>query len=224
MQAGNIRNVDVVYNGIDHNQYRPAASEAERQLVRSRFKLRPGVHYMVCVATPVALKGWIELLHAIKDIGTGFEGWQLLMVAPRRLHHDAIDLHKVSEELGIAREVHYVGELSPADLAVLFRGCDAFILPSYNEGMANALLEAMASGLPCITTEVGGHNEVIANGVDGLLVPPRNVPALVAAIGVITRDADLRQQMGVNARARMIAFGDYLQNAGKLLQLLSNHK
>lgn len=223
MLPGKIREVDVVYNGIDYRQYRPVESAGEKLTIKKKFKLNEEKKCLVCIGTPVALKGWRELLMAIKELDGKFAGWQLLMVAPKRVNNDAIDLQKTSEDLGITGKVKYVGELSPEELAELLRACDAFILPSYNEGMANSLLEAMASGLACIATEVGGHNEVIENGVDGILIQPHSVTEIVTAIETVTGSEDLRKSMGMKARARMIAFGDYKTNAGKLLELLKNH-
>jgi teichuronic acid biosynthesis glycosyltransferase TuaC len=217
MLPGNIRDVDVVYNGIDYRQYRPATSAEEKETLRQKFKLSGSIKYMICIGTPVALKGWMELLQAIKEPGSRFDGWQLLIVAPKRTNSDAIDLQKASEEL--AEHARFIGELPPPELADLLRVCHAFVLPSYNEGMANALLEAMATGLPCIATEVGGHNEVIKNNENGLLIQPGSVSDLVTAISTLTGDEALRESMGIKARARMRAFGDYVQNAQKLLEL-----
>lgn len=221
MLAGKSREVDTVYNGIDYRQYRPVASRQERDEGRVKFGLDRDTKYMICVATPVALKGWNELLEAVAGCGPAFDGWQLLIVAPERSSSDTIDL--AGRAAGMPARARFMGQLSPADLAILFRVCDMFVLPSYNEGMANALLEAMASALPCIATEVGGHNEVIENGVDGLLIAPKSVRAIQQAFETLLSDDRLRAAMGSRARARMIAFGDYRENAGRLLQLLRSH-
>lgn len=224
MLPGKQRAIKVVYNGIDNVQFRPVESVQERQVIRAKFKLDNGKKYMVCVATPVALKGWMELLQAIKELGDRFEGWQLLMVANKRQDKDVIDLQKESDKLGITDRVVNIGEVAPPALAELFRACDAFVLPSYNEGMANALLEAMASGLACIVTDVGGHREVIEDKIDGLLIEPQSVTDIVAAIQTLVTDDALRTSMGANARARMMAFGDYKQNSDVLLQLFKSHR
>ncbi len=222
MLQGKERIAEVVYNGIDHVQFRPAESDQEQQAMQDKFKLDRSKKYLVCVSTPVALKGWMELLQAIKELGNKFDGWQLVTVAHARHDKDAIDLQKESDNLGIADRVVNIGELVPTALAELFRACDAFVMPSYNEGMANALLEAMASGLACIATDVGGHSEVIDNKKEGLLIQPRSVSELVAAIQAVTGDEALRVFMGASARARMIAFGDYKYNANVLLQLFKS--
>lgn len=220
MQQGNKRAVETVYNGIDHVQFRPAETEGERNAIKEKYGLAADKKYLVCIATPVALKGWIELLHAIRELGDRFNGWQLLMIAPPRDNKDAINLPQMGVELGIADKLKLIPGLPANELAEILRGCDAFVLASYNEGMANALLEAMASGLPCIATEVGGHNEVIENGESGILIKPRSADEIANAILSILNDDELRTTMGIKARERMIQFGDYVQNAGKLMELL----
>jgi len=224
MEPGKEREVAVAYNGVDHNKFRPAKTKDERLVTLKQYDLSPAKKYMVCIATPVVLKGWMELLEAIKECGEQLNGWMLLMVAPPRNNKDAIDLKKVSETLGITDRVLYIGEVVPEKLPDLLRAVDAFILPSYNEGMSNALLEAMASGLPCIATAVGGHREVIQSDNEALLIQPRSVDEIVKAITTITKNDHLRVTMGVKARQKMIAFGDYVYNAEKLLSMFNNTK
>ena len=220
MKPGRKRDVAVAYNVIDHNKFHPAKTAEDKIAIINKFGLPAGKRYLICIATPVALKGWMELLEAIKECGDHFNEWVLLMVAPPRNNKDAIDLQKTGDELGITDKIIYIGEVVPEKLPELLRGVDAFILPSYNEGMSNALLEAMASGLPCIATAVGGHSEVIESPEEGILVQPRSITELVNAIVAITGDEEKRKSMGIKARQKMIAFGDYLVNAKKLLGLL----
>jgi glycosyltransferase involved in cell wall biosynthesis len=80
---------------------------------------------------------------------------------------------------------------------------DAFVLPSYWEGLPIGLLEAMAMGLPCVATAVGGTPEVIEDGVSGFLVPARDHEALADRLGRLMADAGLRAEMGGKARRRV---------------------
>ena len=77
---------------------------------------------------------------------------------------------------------------------------DVFCLPSYREGVPNALLEAAASGLPIVTTDVPGCRDVVTHGVNGLLVPVRNALILAEALETLLSDAQLRHQMGSAGR------------------------
>jgi len=77
---------------------------------------------------------------------------------------------------------------------------DIFCLPSYREGVPNALLEACASGVPVVTTDVPGCRDVVTHGINGLLVPVQNAPALADALEVLINDPVLRQKMGMAGR------------------------
>lgn len=79
---------------------------------------------------------------------------------------------------------------------------DVFVLPSYNEGVPMALLEAMASGLPVVTTPVGGIPDAVSDGVDGVMVMPGDTQQLVEALQRLIENESLRLTLGRNARAR----------------------
>jgi glycosyltransferase involved in cell wall biosynthesis len=77
---------------------------------------------------------------------------------------------------------------------------DIFCLPSYREGVPNALLEACACGLPIVTTNVPGCRDVVTQGLNGVLVPVRNAIALADALETLVADPELRHSMGVAGR------------------------
>ncbi len=92
------------------------------------------------------------------------------------------------------------------DMAALFRSVDIVVLPSYyREGLPKSLIEAAACGLPLVTCNAPGCREVVTDGVDGLLVPPRDAGALAAAIAHLVSDPTLRQRLGKAARAKALA-------------------
>lgn len=86
------------------------------------------------------------------------------------------------------------------DMPSTLAQADVFCLPSYREGVPNALLEAAACGLPIVTTDVPGCRDVVTHGVNGLLVPVRNAPVLADALETLLSDSKLRDQMGVAGR------------------------
>ncbi len=117
-------------------------------------------------------------------------------------------LRRLAARLGLGDRVRFAGNVSPADLPPLYRSADAFLLPATSpaEAFGIVLLEAMASGLPCITTEVGtGTSWVVQDGVTGLVVPPSDPAALAGAIRRLAGDAALRARMGAAGRARVEA-------------------
>ena len=91
------------------------------------------------------------------------------------------------------------------DMPALLREVDVFVLPTYREGLSKSLIEAGACGLPLVTTDVPGCREVIEDGVNGFLVPPRDVRALEKAICKLCEDVALRNEMGARSRQRVVA-------------------
>ncbi|TWS21640.1 glycosyltransferase family 4 protein [Tsukamurella asaccharolytica] len=103
---------------------------------------------------------------------------------------------------GVEESVSVRGWVDPAGRDALLATAQVFALPSYDEGLPMALLEAMASGLAPLTTPVGAIPEAITDGADGLLVPPGDVPALSAALARLVDDRDLRERIAAGARRR----------------------
>ncbi len=89
------------------------------------------------------------------------------------------------------------------DIPAILGASDVFVMPSYSEGLSNALMEAMASGCACIATEVGGNRYLLQNGVSGFLFHPGDREALAAHLRRLLDDPHKRQSMGVAARRRI---------------------
>jgi glycosyltransferase involved in cell wall biosynthesis len=102
--------------------------------------------------------------------------------------------------------VHWLGHVD--DMPGLFASVDAVVLPSYREGLPKGLIEAAACGLPLVTTDVPGCREVVADGVDGLLVPPRSAGALAQAIARLQDDPALARRLGEAARRKALEHFD----------------
>jgi glycosyltransferase involved in cell wall biosynthesis len=103
-------------------------------------------------------------------------------------------------QLGMDRQVRFLGDRT--DVMDLVRGSDLFVHPSREEGFSNAILEAMAGGLPVVACDVGGNPEAVKDGETGLLVPPRNPEKLSAAILDLLADGEKRKRMGATGRKR----------------------
>lgn len=118
----------------------------------------------------------------------------------------------LSHSVGIAPHVEFLGLVS--DMRSFYRGLDVFVLPSLSEGLPLTVLEAMAMGLPVVATTVMGTVEVIRDGVDGLLVSPKDVEGLHVALAGLAQSAELRLTLGRKARERALAeFG--LERVGR---------
>jgi glycosyltransferase involved in cell wall biosynthesis len=106
-------------------------------------------------------------------------------------------------ELGIADHVELLGWVRGEDKERLLAAAVLYVLPSYNEGLPVSVLEAMAAGLPIVSTPVGGIPEAVTDGVEGYLVEPGNVQALADRMDRLLGDQDLAMRMGESARRKV---------------------
>ena len=116
------------------------------------------------------------------------------------------DLEQLAVKLGIASHVRFLGEIT--DIPAPFSRASLFVLPSRSEGISLTLLEAMARGLPVVATKVGGNNEVVLDGVTGLLVAAEDPAAMAAKICELVNDMDRCRMMGRAGRLRVEAHFD----------------
>lgn len=106
-----------------------------------------------------------------------------------------------AEKLNISDRVIFLGDRN--DVIRILCGCDAFVFPTLHENLSNSVLEACAVGIPIVATEIGGNPEIIRDGVEGYLVPARDVDALRKAIITVSQNKELRMQLGKNAVERV---------------------
>lgn len=105
----------------------------------------------------------------------------------------------------------FVGYPSDAEMAALYASSDLLILPSYNEGLPYVIVEALASGLPIVASDVGGISDAVRDGVNGILIKPGAADELADAIRCLSSNADFRRQLG--ERARKIAAEEFSTDA-----------
>jgi GalNAc-alpha-(1->4)-GalNAc-alpha-(1->3)-diNAcBac-PP-undecaprenol alpha-1,4-N-acetyl-D-galactosaminyltransferase len=138
-------------------------------------------------------KGHKVLIEAFSKINN--KTWKLSIIGDGE---EKEKLFKLAQELGISDQVIFHGY--QRDFSLLLSESQVFVLPSLSEGFPNALLEAMAVPLACISSDcVSGPRDIISNGVNGLLVEPGNVTELVHAINRLTEDSELRERLAREA-------------------------
>ena len=184
------RQMAPIVNGVDTTFFAPneqnvlsppvsANSPNPKAVFVGRLTTQKGVDLL--------LRAWAELteLRELILVGDGAERASLEALASQlKLDH-----------------VTFIG--STNDVRTYLQQADFFVLPSRAEGIPNAMLEAMACGLPVVASRVGGIPDVVQHGESGLLVPPEDVPALAGAISRLLADSDLRRRMGQKARQRV---------------------
>lgn len=139
-------------------------------------------------------KGVDILLKAWKMVTWKYPQMQLQIVGDGATQ----EYHDYVKEIGIENNVSFLGKRK--DIPQLFSHAYAFVLPSRREGMSNALLEAMSSGLPCIATDISGNQDLIVHGRNGLLVPVEDEESLAKAIIEMYEDQAFATQAGIEAR------------------------
>ncbi len=160
---------------------------------------------VICVARLVHAKGVDVLLHAWGRMMREPAEWRanlkprLLLVGDGECRPQ---MERIAAELGIQDSVEFLGELT--DVIPLLQCSWAFAMPSRWEGMSNALLEAMACGLPCVATRVGGSEDLISDGLNGLLVEPEHPLQMAQALRRVIEDPQLAQKLGQEARATVV--------------------
>jgi glycosyltransferase involved in cell wall biosynthesis len=144
-------------------------------------------------------KGIFDLLPAFKQASEEMPNLRLRIGG-----NGDVDATRVCvRTLGLENSVCLLGWISGSVKDQELHRADIFVLPSYNEGLPMSVLEAMAWGLPVVTTPVGGIPELIENRVDGLLVRPGDIGDLREALVSLAADRALRHRLGCNARERV---------------------
>lgn len=196
------KKIVVIPNGVDCERFRPPTPE-EKAALRSWLGLPAGATVTVSVANLLPVKGHTYLLKAIASLPSEIkEKLALLLVGYGPLQES---LKKEAALLSLHSVVRFLGRQESENVAKILRAADIFVLASLWEGLPNAVLEAMATGLPVVATATGGVPELIRHEKEGLLVPPKDPDALAAAIRRLVEDAGLRQTLGGNARARALS-------------------
>jgi glycosyltransferase involved in cell wall biosynthesis len=194
--------IAIVPNGVDDSAF----WLAERQWTAPRI---------LSVGRIVHQKGLdlaLTALAGLKDIA-----WEW------RIAGDGPQLEYLQETLfqeGLQDRVRFLGWTSAEALVKEYQTAGLFVFPSRHEGMPNALLEAMASGLPVVASRIAGNEELVVDGETGFLVPPEDSDALRESLRVLLADEGKREQMGRAARLRATEKYGWASAAGQYLEVL----
>jgi glycosyltransferase involved in cell wall biosynthesis len=182
--------IATISNGVDVSAFRNARPTLVEAIPKGKRMI------VGTVARLVPLKGIEYLLRAAREVLADFPNTLFVLAGdgPSRKQ-----LEELARELGIASKVRFVGERR--DMRGVYASMDIFVLPSLNEGMPMAILEAFAAGKPVIATSVGGVPKVVLHEQTGLLVQPVDTFGLRNAIVRLLTDSDLRSQLGAKGQA-----------------------
>lgn len=209
---GSAARIEVVYNGCDTDFFCPPADKA---LVRQRLGIGDRERLAVFCGSIEPVKGVQDLAEAWPGFSERHPEWRLVLVG--KCVDRLIAARLRSSGLG---RVMLTGELPQTGVLAWLHAADLYIQPSRLEGLANATMEAMATGLPVITTDVGGQGELIRPGENGWLLPPGDWSILLSALNEAAADLHGARCRGTKARRTIQTMFDAREQAENLVGIL----
>jgi len=191
------RKIEVIHNGVDSRRFSP--DPAVRLRVRRELGISDGEFSIGCVGNLIPVKDHLTLLRAIRGFAQSGRPWRLL-VAGAGPELPALTTF-VDAHPGWRDRVMFLG--SSSSVPEVLNAMDVYALSSLTEGISNALLEAMATGLPVVVTDTGGNPEVVVGGDSGLLFPVGDDARLTEHLLALEARSDWRLELGQRALRRV---------------------
>lgn len=182
--------IEIIHNGVDCRQFIPDGNRAKV------FE-----HRIICVSRLIGRKGIDDLITALPKIKAELGPVKLTIVGDGNMKESLLTL---AESMGVADDIRWLGYVDHDDLPAIYAQADLFVLPSYFEGMSNALLEAMASGLPVVVTNTGGTDELVDG--NGLVFEAGDQAGLARAVTEILSEEKKRQAFSLRSRENAVKF------------------
>ncbi len=188
--------VFVHYPPVDVARFGTVPS-SDRERVRRELGLDGRFPVIACAGELRPEKRQVDLVHAMKPLLVEFPTAVLVLAGRDR---GSPDVREAAERTGVASHVIFAGERE--DVPAILANADAYAFPSSVEPFGMGLVEAMAAGIPVVSTSVGGLAEIVTDGVDGLHVPPLSPDAIARAVIRIFREPGLRERLVAAGRIR----------------------
>ena len=204
--AGEGSRIRRLYNGVDLERFTP-------------HPISNGALTVLTVGRMVQKKGFDVLLRAWPDVLAGCPGARLVVVGTGP---EDTRLRSIAQKLEVGDSILWRGACTQEELRDELAAAHVFCLPcrvaedGNRDGLPTVLLEALATGLPCVTTTIAGVPEIVRDRCEGNLVPPEDTNALADALIALLRDPERRATLGVCARHRAEALFDLTRNVGQL--------
>ena len=208
------RNISTFYKGIDLSNFHHLPS---RSMLLEKLGLDPDRKYILFAGRIMRGKGVYELAAAFRCITERYDNIDLILVG-EEIEKD--ELMAKFAEYEITEKIHFRGIVPYQEVALYMRIAELLLFPTWAEGLPNVVMEAMASGLPVVASNVGGIPEILKNGVTGLSVPPKNVEKLTEAAITMIEDRELRERCIRNAKELIFERFDVKKNVVQLFDIL----
>lgn len=181
--------IEIIVNAIDTKSF---------AFSPDRLAERNGSVRLLFVGAMGKLKGETDLADAIKILAEKHSDFRVSF-----LGFGSENLENYCKKLGIENFIEFIGAVSLKERIAFFENADIFVLPTYAEAMPMSVIEAMAAGLPTVSTTVGGIPELIEEAEEGFLVEPANIEKLAEKLSVLIENQDLRIKMGKKAQEKV---------------------
>jgi L-malate glycosyltransferase len=182
----------IIYNGIDIDRFKPGSEIKNHDkfiitLGGTRVTHRKGIGYLIEAVSQLSQK-YPQII--MKVIGEGDEKEKLT---------------KLVSELGLSERIHFLGKVDEhGKMVPFYQEASVFVLPSLNEGMSNAMLEALAAGLPILATDTGGTRELVQDGENGFILKMKDSADIAQKLEKLINNPELCKRMGENSREKAL--------------------
>lgn len=219
--------VFTLMNCVDTELFATAEAPEDKDSLRARLGLPQEATILIFVGSVIPRKGVDLLIQAFSEAARDHPDLFLIVVGPKSKEENPSldeafvqDLHHTLQERQLAGRVRFLGLIQDRkELADLYRASDIFVFPSRNEGLGNVVIEAMACGLPVITSQLPVLEKVIEDGKNGLFVPIGDAEALQAAIIRLNSERGLARQLGSMAKEYVRSFHDFSHWQAQLVEI-----
>lgn len=191
------RKMLTIHNGVSPVDFAP--SQSNGLAIRKKLRINEDELVLVCTSRLSPEKGLNVLLKAFSLVLHRNLPCKLIIIGEGYLQDE---LMEQIEELNLLQSVFMEG--FQHDVRPYLCAADAFVLTSYVEGLPFSVLEAMACGLPCVVTNVGGNSEAVIDNVNGLIVEPGSAEQVAQAISYLLTQPQERKRMGIASRSRVL--------------------
>lgn len=190
------KEINVIPNGVDLSKFTVNENKSN---IRHELNIPLDKTILILVGRLYPVKGVEYLIESISFLKETRDDFKLLIIGDGS---ERSYLEKLSEELNITNYVEFRGKIPNDEVPLYLKASDIFILPSLSEGFPNALLEAMASGLPVVTTKIRGLDEIVEEGINGFLVNPKSPEEIANKVDLIMQDNTLSERFSQNNKLK----------------------
>lgn len=193
LKSSSKQKIEIIYNGIDIDYFKPEMKSAEQKQEKEqeKFIITPGASRIT------DRKGLNYLIEAVAKLVPKYPQIYLKIMGDGNAREK---LEQLAKNLKLENHSEFVGIIPHEKVLAYYQEANLFVLPSLNEGMSNAMLEALAVGLPLIATNTGGASELVADGKNGFIIKFKDSQDIADKIEKLILDATLRKKMVLASR------------------------